>query len=91
MAAGADVSRVARTPRAPRTPGVGLSDGDSCELSGTPTEESKTSGRQRYLAVVLTVYTPINHLVGYEGVVFGCCQLADVSEMTVAPYWNIFN
>ena len=91
-AAGADVSRVARIPRAPRTPGVGLSDGDLCEWSGTPKEESKTSGRQRYhLAVVLTVYTPTDHLVGDERVVFGCCQLADVSEVSVLPLIGIYS
>ena len=54
-----DEPRVARTLRAPRTPRVGLSEGDSSASSGTRREESRTSGRQRYhsAANARTVYT----------------------------------
>jgi len=43
-----DESRVARTPRAPWTPRVGLSVRDSSASSGTLKEGSRTSRRQRY-------------------------------------------
>lgn len=46
-----DDSRVVRTLRAPWTPRVGLLLGDLSASSGTPKEESRTSGRQRYHCV----------------------------------------